>query len=58
MNITRCFIGRSPGGVGQSLYSAHLAAMLGNIHVFSDPNVWYQEGELQKQVEQWEGALF
>ena len=41
-NVTRCFIGRSPGGVGQSLYSAHLDAMMGRLHAFFDPNVWYQ----------------
>ena len=56
-NIVRCFIGMSPGGVGQSLYSAHLDAMHQNLHSFFDPNVWYQEGELQKQVEQWEGCI-
>ena len=28
-NIDRLFIGISPGGVGQSLYTANLAAMLG-----------------------------
>ncbi len=40
--ITRCFIGRSPGGAGQSLYCLHLDAMLRHNHAFFDPNVWYQ----------------
>lgn len=43
LNIDRCFIGESPGGVGQSLYSLHLDTMLGNNHGFFDPNVWYNE---------------
>lgn len=51
LNIDRCFIGESPGGVGQSLYSLHLDTMLGNNHGFFDPNVWYNEDELRKQVE-------
>lgn len=51
INVDRCFIGESPGGVGQSLYSLHLATMLGNNHGFFDPNVWYNEDELRKQVE-------
>ena len=51
INVDRCFIGESPGGVGQSLYSLHLATMLGHNHGFFDPNVWYNEDELRKQVE-------
>lgn len=42
-NIDRCFIGISPGGVGQSLYSAHLDAIYAHNHCFFDPNVWYQD---------------
>ena len=51
-NIDRCFIGISPGGVGQSLYSAHINAVYGMNHAFIDPNIWYDEHELRKQVEQ------
>jgi hypothetical protein len=51
INVDRCFIGESPGGVGQSLYSLHLSTMLGSNHGFFDPNVWYNEDELRKQVE-------
>ena len=50
-NVDRCFIGISPGGVGQSLFSMHLDAMLGPNHSYFDPNVWYNEDELRKQVE-------
>ena len=50
-NVDRCFIGESPGGVGQSLYSLHLDTMLAQNHAFFDPNVWYNEDELRKQVE-------
>ena len=50
-NVDRCFIGISPGGVGQSLYSLHLAAMFGSNHSFFDPNVWHNDEELRKQVE-------
>ena len=51
VNVDRCFIGKSPGGVGQSLFSLHLASMLGHNHGFFDPNVWFNEDELRKQVE-------
>lgn len=51
VNVDRCFIGESPGGVGQSLFSAHLDAMLGHNHGFFDPNIWFNEDELRKQVE-------
>jgi len=50
-NVDRCFIGESPGGVGQSLFSMHIDAMLGSNHGYFDPNVWYNEDELRKQVE-------
>ena len=50
-NIDRCFMGWSPGGVGQSLYSMFLANMYGSLHVYFDPNIWYHDDELRKQVE-------
>jgi len=56
-NIDRCFIGVSPGGVGQSLYSSHLAAIYGHNHAFFDPNVWFAEDELRKQIEQFAGCI-
>jgi hypothetical protein len=46
-NIDRCFIGVSPGGVGQSLYSGLLAAMYDKLHTYFDPNIWYHDDELR-----------
>ena len=51
LNVDRCFIGISPGGVGQSLYSLHLSEMYKQHHCFFDPNVWHLDEELRKQVE-------
>ena len=56
-NIDRCFIGQSPGGVGQSLYSAHLNAVYGQNHAYIDPNIWFDDQELRKQVEQFAHAM-
>ena len=56
MNIDRLFIGISPGGVGQSLYNSHLHAMYGESSAFVDPNVWFNDDELRKQIEQWAGC--
>ena len=50
-NVDRCFIGISPGGVGQSLYSLHLSEMYKRNHVDFDPNIWYLDEENRKQVE-------
>jgi hypothetical protein len=51
-NLDRCFIGESPGGVGQSLFTAHLAAVYKHNHSYFDPNVWYMDEELRKQIEE------
>ena len=53
-NIDRLFIGISPGGVGQSLYSGHLHAIFEDNSAFFDPNVWYHDDELRKQAWQWQ----
>eukprot|EP00439_Symbiodinium_sp_Y106_P054994 s2505_g7.t1 len=50
-NVDRCFIGISPGGVGQSLYSLHLDDMYKHNHAFFDPHIWHLDEELRKQVE-------
>ena len=50
-NVDRCFIGISPGGVGQSLYSHHLSEMYKQNHSYFDPNIWHLDEELRKQVE-------
>jgi hypothetical protein len=57
LNVDRCFIGLSPGGVGQSLYSALIAKMHGALHAYFDPSIWYLDEELRKQVEQFVGCI-
>ena len=47
----------SAAGVGQSLYSSHLDAVYGSSHVFIDPNIWYDEQGMRKQVEQSAGKF-
>ena len=49
-NVDRCFVGVSPGGVGQSLYSLHLSETYKHNHSFFDPNIWHLDEELRKQV--------
>ena len=44
-------------GVGQSLYSGHLDAVYGANHSFIDPNIWYNEEEMRKQVSQCAGCF-
>ena len=50
-NVDRCFIGESPGGTGQSLFSSHLAAVYGHNHAFIDTNLFHNEEEMRKQLE-------
>ena len=57
INVDRLFIGLSPGGVGQSLYSSHLAAVYGENHHLYDPNIWCNEEEMRKQIEGIAGAI-
>ncbi|CAJ1456297.1 unnamed protein product, partial [Effrenium voratum] len=57
LNVTRLFIGLSSGGVGQSLYSSHLQALYGHNFAYFDPNIWYHEEEMRKQVEQLNGCI-
>lgn len=44
-------------GVGQSLFSAHLDAVYAPNHKFIDPNIWFDENEMRKQVEQSAGCF-
>ena len=44
-------------GVGQSLYSSHLDAVYAPNHTFIDPNIWYDEHEMRKQIEQSAGCF-
>ena len=46
-----------PAGVGQSLYSGHLDAVYAANHRFNDPNIWYNEEEMRKQVSQCAGCF-
>ena len=47
-----------PGGVGLSLFTAHIAAMLGTtLHKYYDPNVFYDDTELRKTIELLSGAI-
>eukprot|EP00435_Cladocopium_sp_Y103_P030280 s3264_g7.t1 len=57
LNVVRLFIGLSGGGVGQSLYSTHLQAMYGHNFAFFDPQIWFNEEEMRKQIEQLNGKL-
>ena len=57
LNVVRMFIGLSSGGVGQSLYSTHLQAMYAHNFAFFDPQIWFNEEEMRKQVEQLNGCI-
>ena len=37
--------------------SAHLQAMYGHSFAYFDPNIWYDEDEMRKQVEQLNGCI-
>ena len=50
-NVVRLFI-----AVGQSLHSMHFRAMYGHNFAFFDPNIWYNEEEIRKQIEQLNGS--
>ena len=57
LNVVRLFIGLSGGGVGQSLFSAHLQAMYGHNFAFFDPQIWFNEEEMRKQVGNLNGCI-
>ena len=44
-------------GAGQSLDSAHLDAVSAPTHKFIDPNIWFDETEMRKQIEQSAGCF-
>jgi len=50
-NVDRAFWGVGPGGVGQSLFSSHLATLLGRRHAFLHTNVFHTDDELRKQAD-------
>lgn len=52
INVNQVFFFWGPGGVGLSLTTAHLDAMLGSAnHKVFDPQVFYLDEEMRKQVE-------
>ena len=58
INIDNMFFMWGTGGVGLSLTTAHLDAMLGDKnHRFFDPQMFDMEEEMRKQVELLTGAL-
>lgn len=57
LNVVRLFIGLSAGGVGQSLYSTHLQSIYRHNFAFFDPQIWFHEEEMRKQVEQLNGCI-
>ena len=57
LNVDRCFWGVGPGGVGQSLFTAHLDAVLGNLHAYLDTNIYYSDEEMRKQVDSLIGCV-
>ena len=56
-NIVRAFVTLGPGGVGQSLNTALIANVFGDIHGFVDMNVFYTEDELRKQADTFTGKV-
>jgi len=57
-NIDRVFFMYGPGGVGLSLTTHHLDAMLGPVnHRYFDPQVFYMDDEMRKQVVPLVGAF-
>ena len=58
LNIDCITINWGPGGVGLSRYSAHLEAMYGKENYCTfDANVFFEDGELRKQVLQMVGNM-
>ena len=49
-NVDRAFWGMGSGGVGQSLQTAHLEAILGSFHTCLDMNIYYSDDEMRKQA--------
>ena len=58
LNIDRMFLFWGAGGVGLSLFTAHLAAAYGHRnHRCFDPNMFYTDEELRKVIELLAGAF-
>ena len=51
LNVDYVFCLMGNGGVGMSLTTSNIAAQLGNrLHKYGDPNAFFQDDELRKQV--------
>ena len=58
LNVDVVYFFLGAGGVGLSLMTAHLAEMLGsNLHKYFDPQVFYLDEEMRKQIEMLVGAI-
>lgn len=57
-NINQITVYWGPGGVGMSSFTSHLVAMYGeHNHAMFDPNVFYDDAELRKQIERLMGRF-
>ena len=57
-NINQITVYWGPGGVGMSSYTSHLTALYGDQnHAMFDPNVFYDDSELRKTIEQLMGRF-
>jgi hypothetical protein len=57
-NVDQFTIFLGPGGVGLSLYTAHLNAIFGSKnHRYFDPNIFYVDDEMRKVVESLAGGI-
>ena len=56
-NIDRICWTLGPGGVGQSLFTAHIAAVFKGLHAYLDTNVLFVDEEMRKQAESLIGKL-
>ena len=58
MNVNCITLYWGPGGVGLSRYTSWLANMLGdNNHCMYDPNIFFDDSEMRKRVEQMAGRF-
>ena len=56
-NIVRAFMTLGPGGVGQSLNTALIANLFGDLHGFIGMKVFYTEDELRAQADTFTGKV-
>lgn len=57
-NVDRCFWTIGPGGVGQSLFTHLISAMLEGLHSFIDTNVFYSDEEFLVRKYSFESVVF